>query len=285
MRYPRITVLPRITMLLLLVLGWFACVFWLLTDSSILHHPLLASLVLGLPSMSVLLVLLGSQWRLQQEFCPRPLEHDSHERFSFVARILHHQAGLLNVPCPVLYLYDSDKLNAFIVGGIWQQQHLYLSEALVKQLSRDEIEAVIAHELAHVYHQDIVVNEIFFGMSMVCIALLEHSIGRAMALFVNKEDRAELAKQIAVIMTYGGLLLPLWLMMLLYSRRSEYRADALASQLVGSQQFICLLHRLKGVCRDHFFNLDGPQVLLRHYFTSHPPIHHRINALQARQQA
>ena len=285
MRIPLLTVMLRILLMLLALSGWFSGAFWLVADTSITNYPLLLCLIMVLSLLPILFVLPASQWWIQLKFCPQKIEHASHERFAFVARIVRHQATLLKLPTPSLYVYDSDTLNAFIVGGLWRQQHLYLSDALLTQLSHDDIEAVIAHELAHIYYQDSVVNEVFFALSLTCMLFVEYTLGKAMAWFVNKEDRAEMAKQIAIIMTYGGLLLPLWLMMLLYSRRSEYRADALASHLVGRQQFIHLLHRLKDICHDHFFNLDGPQVLLRHYFVSHPPLHHRINAIEARQQA
>jgi len=284
MRYSSQLALLNIVFMTVFVFAWFAGLWQVLSGQSFIESPVLFSSLCMVVLLSTFTVLFGSQWWVKRNLHSRVIDHYADGAYSVVIRILHEQASSLNLPKPVLHIYESDSLNAFIVGGVWRHQDLYMSRALVMQLSPDEIEAVIAHELAHIYHQDIVINEVFFGMGMACLYLLQQSFNRLLAYSGTREKYAEIAKKLAEALTYGCLLLPLWLMMLFYRRRSEYRADALASQLVGSQQFIWLLHRLKGVCRDSFFNLDEKQ-LLRHYFMTHPPLNHRITALEARQQA
>lgn len=276
--------LISVLVLVLCLFGWLSGLIWLITGNSLFDYPLITYPILSLLAVSALAVVFGSCWWVRQEFSHHMVEHYTNDKYSKVSHILHHQASLLKISRPVLHVYESHQLNAFVVGGIWQRQHLYISEALIRELNQDELEAVVAHELAHIYHGDIVMNEIFYGICAAVIYLLQHSLGSLLALLVNRAERPELAKQVAIVVTYGCLLLPVWLMMLLYSRRSEYRADATASQLVGSQQFLWLLHRLKGVYQDNYFSLDRQAGFLRHYFTSHPPLHHRITALEAGQQ-
>ena len=285
MRYNSRMALLNIVFMAVLAFIWLAGLCRLLVGESFTTYPIFFSTLYGLVFISTLIVVFCSQWWIKLRLQPDVIDHYADETFSSVARILHQQASSLSIPKPVLHIYDSTLPNAFVVGGIWRHQHLYLSRALVTQLSQDEIEAVIAHELAHIYHQDIVVNEVFYGMGMACLYLLQNTFGRLLALSSKQGSNTDVAKKVAMALTYGVLLLPLWLMMLFYSRRSEYRADALASHLVGCQQFLWLLHRLKGVCRDSFFDLDTPHILLRQYFTTHPPLDHRIHAIEARQQA
>lgn len=285
MRYSSHIALLNIALMALLEFIWLAGVCRLLLGENFIEYPMLFSILCSLVFVSTLIVLFCSQWWIKRMLQACVICDYTNEAFSSVAQILYQQAASLKIPKPVLHIYDSKLPNAFIVGGIWRHQHIYLSRALVMQLSQDEIEAVIAHELAHIYHQDILINEVFFGMGMACLHLIQHAVGGLLAFSGKQHSHTEIAKKIAMVLTYGGLLLPVWLLMLLYSRRSEYRADALASQMVGYQQFLWLLHRLKGVCRDSFFNLDEQQILLRQYFTTHPPLDHRINAIETRQQA
>ena len=285
MRHTALVTLLKFSLLVLLALAWCEGLSRLLTGGELASHPQLVSALVILVLVSSVLVVFTSQRWVQWLFRPHRVNvRDADANLVCVAHILQRQAASLNIPPPILYVYESACLNAFIVGGIWRQQHLYLSQTLLRQLKTDEIEAVIAHEMAHVYYRDVVVNEAFYGMGMICQYLLQHTFGKFLAMLTKTTNKKETAKSIAIALVYGGLLLPLWLMMLLYSRRSEYRADALASQLVGHQQYLWLLYQLKGMCRDNVFNLDR-QPVLRDYFTSHPPIHHRINALESSQHA
>ncbi|MFO7604614.1 MAG: M48 family metalloprotease [Gammaproteobacteria bacterium] len=272
-------------LMLVLLFVWLALWSWLL--GYILQADLDVFMLLfsGGTLLSVLAVLCAAPWWIRRQLMPRAVEHDHSEPFAFAARILQRQAALLKLHPPRLMVYEDSALNAFIVGSAWRHQHLYLSKALLTQLSRDEIEAVMAHELAHIYHRDMVMNEVFAGMGLLWVKLLQHGLGGLLACCVPGTPRLLLAKRMAVVVTYAGLLLPLWLVLLHYSRRSEYRADALASQLVGNQRFLGLLHRLRGICRDSYFSLGEPQDVLRRYFTTHPSLQHRITALESHQQA
>ncbi len=278
MRHTVLLSLLKYSLLLFLSLAWLEGLFRLLTGVGLGGHPQLLSALVILVLASSLTVVLASRRWVRWHFGPQRVDiRDANTGLADVVHVLHRQASLLKIAPPVLHVYESDDLNAFIVGGIWQQQHLYLSESLFRQLSPDEIEAVIAHEIAHIYYRDVVVNEAFFGMSMICQYLSQYTLGNFLVLLAKDRNR-ETAKSIAMILVYGGMLFPLWLVMLVYRRRSEYRADALASKLVGHEQYLWLLYRLKTMRRDKVLILEWLPVL-RDYFTSHPPIRHRINAL------
>lgn len=275
----------RFSLLLALAFAWFQLLTWFSTGSGLAHYPAILAIVIVLVFLSSIAVVFGAQWWVRRGLQPCLVdERDANSSLAAVFHILHRQSALLNISPPLLYIYESNGLNAFIVGGIWQQQHLYLSQRLLSELGHDEIEAVIAHEMAHIYYRDIVINETFYGMGMLGQSLLQHAFGILAAKQKGESRRHELVKQFAQGITYGVLLLPLWLLVLAYSRKSEYRADALASQLVGHERYLWLLYRLKGICRDNVFHLDRPPGL-RDYFATHPPIHHRITALESRQHA
>lgn len=193
---------------------------------------------------------------------------------------------------PTLRVIDNDSLNAFATGLHEGQYSITVTRGLVEQLSRDELEAVLAHELTHVINKDVrtmVIASIFAGIISVIAELvfrtLLYSGGRRRSSDENKNAMPLIL--IGIAFAVIGFVLAIVIRMML-SRTREYVADAGAVELTKNPDaMISALRKVEGRS-----SLKGPDELqqlfldnqpdgvgLEGLFASHPPIQKRIDAL------
>jgi heat shock protein HtpX len=190
---------------------------------------------------------------------------------------------------PTLRIIDNDSLNAFATGLHEGQYSITLTRGLVNTLTRDEVEAVMAHELTHVINRDVrtmVIASIFAGIisviaEMVFRGLLYSRGGR------RDNKNAMPLILIGVAFAVIGFVLAIVIRMML-SRTREYVADAGAVELTKNPDaMISALRKVEGRS-----SLKGPDELqqlfldnqpdgvgLEGMFASHPPIQKRVDAL------
>lgn len=192
---------------------------------------------------------------------------------------------------PTLRVIDNDSLNAFATGLHEGQYSITVTRGLVQSLTRDELEAVLAHELTHVINKDVrtmVIASIFAGIisvlaELVFRALLYSGGGR------RREDNKNAMPLILIGVAFAvvGFVLAIVIRMML-SRTREYVADAGAVELTKNPDaMISALRKVEGRS-----SLKGPDELqqlfldnqpdgvgLEGMFASHPPIQKRIDAL------
>ena len=194
---------------------------------------------------------------------------------------------------PTLRVIDNDSLNAFATGLHEGQYSITVTRGLVQNLTRDELEAVLAHELTHVINKDVrtmVIASIFAGIisvlaEMIFRALL-YSGGRRRSNDDNKNAMPLIL--IGIAFAVVGFVLAIVIRMML-SRTREYVADAGAVELTKNPDaMISALRKVEGRS-----SLKGPDELqqlfldnqpdgvgLEGLFASHPPIAKRIEALK-----
>jgi heat shock protein HtpX len=197
---------------------------------------------------------------------------------------------------PQLYLIDSPALNAYAFGTGQQSQHIAVTQGLLTNLSKDELESVLAHELTHIFHRD----SRFTSISLVFIGLF----GMLIVLLRNIHDRFSIMKTpIPHFVILYALALPIrlgmqglltianWLAKTLsaaLSRRREYNADAGAVML--TQNADALIRALTKIAQNPFVATASPHFSamfiqpLTHYndywHHTHPPLAKRIAILQ-----
>jgi heat shock protein HtpX len=200
-------------------------------------------------------------------------------------RKLSERAG---ISMPEVAVYEGEP-NAFATGAFKNAALVAVSTGLLQSMSREEVEAVLAHEVAHVANGDMVTLTLIQGVVNTFVLFLARVIGYFIDRVVLKNERDGGIGYFVTVMfceiMFGILasMIVAW-----FSRQREFRADAGSAHYVGSRlPMIHALSRLggltpgelpKSMAASGINNKPGIMSL----FASHPPIEQRIAALQAR---
>jgi heat shock protein HtpX len=191
---------------------------------------------------------------------------------------------------PTLRIIESDALNAYATGLHEGQYSITLTRGLVNAMTRDEVEAVMAHELTHVINKDVrtmVIASIFAGIISVIAELVFR--GLMYSGGGRRSDNKNAAPLMLIGMAFAiiGFVLALVIRMML-SRSREYVADAGAAELTKNPDaMISALRKVEGrsdvkgpdELQQLFLDNQPNGVGLEGMFASHPPIEKRVQAL------
>ncbi len=194
-----------------------------------------------------------------------------------------------NLPTPMVYIIDSDQPNAFATGRNPDNAAVAVSTGLMQRLSRDEVAAVVAHELAHIRNYDTLIMTVtatFAG----AISMLAN-----FAMFFRGGDR-ERANPIAMIAMMILAPLAAGLVQMAVSRSREYEADRIGAQIVGHPLWLAdALRKIQSYAARidndtaernpasaHLFIINPLHAHARdRLFSTHPATENRIAALEA----
>jgi heat shock protein HtpX len=203
---------------------------------------------------------------------------------------LAKRAGLSTMP--EVGIYHSPELNAFATGPSKNNSLIAVSSGLLANLSRDEVEAVLGHEISHIANGDMVTMTLIQGIINSFAMFLSRiaAYAAAMALSRNNDERSgEISHMTYFAFTFIFDILFTMLGSILvaaYSRWREYRADFGGAKLAGRDKMIAALQRLKmGVeIEDDRAPSLAAFKIARHpswleIFSTHPPIDRRIDRL------
>ncbi|MEB3284356.1 MAG: protease HtpX [Candidatus Sericytochromatia bacterium] len=194
---------------------------------------------------------------------------------------------------PEVAIYAGEP-NAFATGATKNSSLVAVSTGLLETMSRDEAEAVLAHEVAHIANGDMVTLTLIQGVVNTFVIFLARAVAYAVDLFIRRDSEESSGPGVAYYVTavvcdilFGILasLVVAW-----FSRQREFRADAGAAKLMGSPRpMVQALQRLGGLQAGELPKslaasgiADGASWLAM--FSSHPPIEARIRALQSAPQ-
>jgi len=189
---------------------------------------------------------------------------------------------------PEVAVYEGEA-NAFATGAFKNSALVAVSTGLLQTMSRDEVEAVIGHEVAHVANGDMVTMTLIQGVLNTFVVFLSRAIGYFVDRVLLKNDREGPGIGYMVTSMVLDLLLGLLASVIVawFSRQREFRADAGAAQLMGSKQpMIRALARLGGLESGELpqsvatMGIAGRPSGLLALMSSHPPIEARIEALR-----
>ena len=155
------------------------------------------------------------------------------------------QAKQWNIKMPEVAIYHSPEPNAFATGASKNNSLVAVSTGLLENMTRDEVEAVLAQEMAHVGNGDMVTLTLIQGVVNTFVVFLSRLISNMVAT----NDRGETSGGMYFIVSMVLQLLFGFLasfIVMWFSRQREYRADAGAAKLVGAPKMIAALQRLKG---------------------------------------
>src|SRR5258706_9194800 len=190
---------------------------------------------------------------------------------------------------PEVAMYEGEP-NAFATGAFRDSALVAVSTGLLESMSREEVEAVLGHEIGHVANGDMVTLTLIQGVVNTFVIFLSRAIGYIVDRVILKNDRGEGIGFFVTVMV-SQLVLGVFASMIVawFSRRREFRADAASAGLLGSPQpMVNALSRLGGLqpgALPQSFQASGIAGVPAGWgalFHTHPPIEERIAALQAR---
>ncbi|TDQ45138.1 protease HtpX [Tepidicella xavieri] len=208
---------------------------------------------------------------------------------AWIVETVRRFADKAGIGMPEVAIYDGPP-NAFATGAFKNSALVAVSTGLLQNMTREEVEAVIGHEVAHIANGDMVTMTLIQGVMNTFVVFLSRVIGYIVDSFLRRGSDSQGGPGIGyfvttivmdIILGFLAAMIVAW-----FSRQREFRADAGAAQLMGRKQpMINALARLGGLQPGEL--PKGMQALgitggLGKLFSTHPPIEERIAALQQR---
>jgi heat shock protein HtpX len=206
---------------------------------------------------------------------------------AWIVETVRKLSSKAQIGMPEVGIFDGEP-NAFATGAFKNSALVAVSTGLLQGMTAEEIEAVIAHEVAHIANGDMVTMTLIQGVMNTFVVFLSRVIGYAVDSFLRKGDSSNSGPGIGytvttlvldIVLGFAAAIVVAW-----FSRHREFRADAGAAQLMGRRQpMVNALARLGGMQPGELpqsvqaLGITGGMGQL---FASHPPIEARIAALQ-----
>jgi len=191
---------------------------------------------------------------------------------------------------PEVGIFESPEPNAFATGARRDAALVAVSSGLLARMGRTEAEAVLGHEVTHVANGDMITLTLIQGVVNTFVFVFARVIGNLVdkAISGDRERGPGVAFYVAtfvsqIVLSFLATMIVMW-----FSRRREFRADAGGAKLGSRSGMIGALEALKRVQHEGLpegmqaFGIAGPDRLsgLKRLFMSHPPLDERIAALQ-----
>jgi len=228
-----------------------------------------------------------SKWSAKRMMGVRVITQPANATESWLVNTVRNQAQQAGIGMPEVGVFDSPQPNAFATGARRDAALVAVSTGLLKSMSQQEAEAVLAHEVSHVANGDMVTLALIQGVINTFVIFLARVIGHTVdrVVFRNEEGHGP-AFWITTIVAELVLGLLATIIVMWFSRQREFRADAGGARLAGRQHMIGALERLRerhpAPLPDKmaaFGIAGGGGAGLKRLFMSHPPLEERIAAL------
>ena len=206
----------------------------------------------------------------------------------WIVGTVHTFATKAGIGMPDVALYEGAP-NAFATGAFKNSALVAVSTGLLQSMTKEEVEAVVGHEVAHVANGDMVTMTLIQGVMNTFVVFISRVVGYFVDKVILKNDRdgVGIGYYVTTIVMDIALGLVAAVIVAWFSRQREYRADAGAAQLMGRKQpMINALARLGGLEPGALpqtvqnMGISSKPSGLMALFSSHPPIEDRIRVLQ-----
>ena len=192
--------------------------------------------------------LMMSKWMAKKSTGAYVIEQPRNETEAWLLNTVDNQARQLGLKRPEVAIYDAPEENAFATGPSKNNSLVAVSTGLLHGMTREEVEAVLAHEMSHVANGDMVTLTLIQGVVNTFVVFLSRIIANMVAGNNSDEEGAEssgtfflVSMVLQILFGFLASFIVMW-----FSRKREYRADAGAAKLVGAPKMIAALERLKG---------------------------------------
>jgi heat shock protein HtpX len=249
---------------------------------------LVLSAVIGFAGSLVSLAM--SKWSAKRMVGAQVIENPIDPTERWLVDTVRKQAQVAGIGVPEVAIYDAPDVNAFATGWNRNAALVAVSTGLLHNMSRDEAEAVLAHEISHVANGDMVTLALIQGVVNTFVIFFSKLFGFFVDRVLLKNDgrngpgMGAFVAEIVAQLVLGVLasIIVMW-----FSRQREFRADAGGANLAGRNKMIAALERLK-VNHEQValpekiaaFGISGGHKFSR-LFMTHPPLDERIEALRS----
>ncbi|WP_440864327.1 protease HtpX [Symbiopectobacterium purcellii] len=238
--------------------------------------------------------LLMSKWMALRSVGGELIEQPRNETERWLLDTVRVQSQQAGIAMPQVAIYHAPDINAFATGARRDASLVAVSTCLLQNMSRDEAEAVIAHEISHVANGDMVTMTLIQGIVNTFVIFISRLIAQVASGFLSgNRDEGEssngnplvyFAVATVLELVFGILasIITMW-----FSRYREFYADAGSAKLVGREKMIAALQRLKTSYEPQeegsmmAFCINGKSKSFSELFMSHPPLDKRIEALRS----
>ncbi len=230
-----------------------------------------------------------SKWLAKVSTRAQVIDHPRDANEAWLLETVARQAQAAGIGMPQVAIFPSGEPNAFATGMSRNNALVAVSVGLLETLRRDEIEAVLAHEVSHVANGDMVTMALLQGVLNTFVIFLSRIIGLVVDKAVFRTERGVgLGYWIVTILAQIGLGILASIVVMWFSRRREFRADAGAAQLASPHKMVSALQALQRHQHPGQLPKDLAAFGIRGgggwtaLFHSHPPLDARIAALSRR---
>ncbi len=224
-----------------------------------------------------------AKWSAGVQLITQPRNADE----TWIVDTVRRFADKAGIGMPEVGIFEGEP-NAFATGAFKNNALVAVSTGLLQGMTREEVEAVIGHEVAHIANGDMVTMALIQGVMNTFVVFLSRVIGYAVDSFLRRGDSENTGPGIGywvttivldIVLGFLAAIVVAW-----FSRQREFRADRGAADLMGRKQpMVNALARLGGMVPGQL--PQGLQAMgitsgVGKLFSSHPPIEERIAALQ-----
>jgi heat shock protein HtpX len=262
-------------------------------------EPYLTANGLNLTSLLIFAAIMGfggslislaiSKWMAKKSMGVRVIDSPSSSSELWLVDTVKKYAADAGIGMPEVGIFDSPEVNAFATGMNKNNALVAVSSGLLNAMTKQEAEAVIGHEIAHVANGDMVTLALIQGVVNTFVMFLSRVIGHTVDRVVFKNENGH-GPAFFVTMIVAELVLGILasIIVMWFSRQREFRADRGGASLAGKGAMIAALERLASLHPHPLpdkmaaFGIAGgsPQGWKR-LFMTHPPLEERIAALRA----
>jgi heat shock protein HtpX len=260
---------------------------WLTAQGGNLSGLLVFAALFGFGGAFISLAI--SKWMAKRTMGVRVIDRPSDAVEAWLVETVARQAKITGIGMPEVGIFDSPTPNAFATGMNKNQALVAVSTGLLRSMRKEEVEAVLGHEVSHVANGDMVTLALIQGVVNTFVIFLARVIGGIIDKAVFRSEERGPAYFVIVIVTELILGILASIIVMWFSRRREFIADRGGAKLAGPGSMIAALERLKA---GHNQPLPNTQLAafgisggvgsgLKKLFMSHPPLDERIAVLRA----
>ncbi len=233
--------------------------------------------------------LLLSKWMALRTTGAVVIAQPRDEAEAWLLQTVGHQAQAAGIGMPQVAIFPSDAPNAFATGARRDAALVAVSTGLLRSMKRDEVEAVLGHEISHVANGDMVTLTLIQGVVNTFVLFLSRVVGYWVDRVVLRNERDHglgffVTTMVAqVLFGIVASMIVMW-----FSRQREFRADAGGARLSGREKMIAALERLRAASDPEplpdqmaAFGISGRTSGIARLFMTHPPLEERIEALRS----
>jgi len=249
-----------------------------------LNSLLVLSGVIGMTGSFISLAM--SKWSAKRGMGVHIIEQPQNQTEKWLVDIVTRQARIAGINTPEIGMFQSNDPNAFATGMSKNSSLVAVSTGLLQNMSPDEVEAVVGHEISHVANGDMVTMALMQGVVNTFVyffaTIIGHTVDRVIFKNENGHGMAFYVTQIIaqIALSFLASMLVMW-----FSRYREFKADAGGAKLAGREKMIGALRALQRAHEPQelpaqFAALAINGSAVHKLFMSHPPLEERIAALQ-----